>query len=51
MKIKIVGIGSEGSRSISRLIKVGIKDVNFITVETDAKVLLPSKTETLQTKS
>ena len=44
-KIKIIGLGNEGRHTINRLIKTGIKDVEFITMNTDPKEIHPSKTD------
>ena len=48
-RIKIVGIGIEGSVAIDNLIKAGIKEIDFITVEkTDfapTSLVLNSKSE------
>ena len=44
-KIKIIGLGNEGHHTISRLIKTGINDVEFIIVNTSPKEIGSSKTD------
>ena len=38
-KIKVVGIGGSGSSAVNRMMKVGIRGVEFISVNTDAQDL------------
>lgn len=42
-KIKVVGIGGGGNNAINRMIDIGIRGVEYITVNTDAQDLLASR--------
>lgn len=42
-KIKCVGVGGGGGNAINTMVEAGIKDVNFIAVNTDAQALMGSK--------
>lgn len=42
-RIKVVGVGGGGGKSLDRMIESGIKDVEFIAVNTDAQALHNSK--------
>ncbi len=41
--IKVVGVGGGGTNAVNRMIKMGIKGVDFIAANTDAKSFLCSK--------
>jgi cell division protein FtsZ len=41
--IKVVGVGGGGCNAINRMIEIGIKNVDFIAVNTDAQVLATNK--------
>lgn len=45
-KIKVIGVGGGGGNAVNRMIKSGLKGVEFITINTDAQVLEHSKAET-----
>lgn len=45
-KIKVVGVGGGGNNAVNRMIDVGVKCVDFISVNTDAQVLKDSKADT-----
>ncbi len=45
-KIKVVGVGGGGNNAVNRMIDVGVKCVEFISVNTDAQVLKDSKADT-----
>lgn len=38
-KIKVIGAGGGGSNAVNRMIKAGLKDVEFVAVNTDAQAL------------
>ncbi len=44
-KIKVVGVGGGGNNAVNRMIDVGVKCVEFISVNTDAQVLKDSKAD------
>ena len=41
--IKVVGVGGGGTNAVNRMIKMGIKGVDFIAANTDARVYLVQK--------
>jgi cell division protein FtsZ len=41
--IKVVGVGGGGCNAINRMIEIGVKNVDFIAVNTDAQVLATNK--------
>lgn len=41
--IKVVGVGGGGNNAVNRMIEVGLKDIEFIAINTDKQVLLSSK--------
>ena len=41
--IKVVGVGGGGSNAIDRMIEDGVRDVEFVAINTDAQVLRMSK--------
>ena len=43
--IKVVGVGGGGTNAVNRMIKMGIKGVDFIACNTDAQSLLGSKAD------
>ena len=43
--IKVVGVGGGGTNAVNRMIKMGIKGVDFIAANTDAQSLLGSKAD------
>src|SRR5210317_1770364 len=43
--IKVVGVGGGGTNAVNRMIKMGIKGVDFIAANTDAQSLLRSKAD------
>ncbi len=44
--IKVVGVGGAGNNGVDRMIDFGVKNVDFITVNTDRQALERSKAET-----
>ena len=38
-KIKIIGVGGAGGNAVNRMVKMNIKDVEFISINTDALAL------------
>ena len=42
-RIKVVGIGGAGGSAVNRMVEAGIKDVQFIVINTDAQALHHSK--------
>ena len=44
--IKVVGVGGGGGNAVNRMVDEGIKGVDYITVNTDARALNSSKAET-----
>lgn len=44
-KIKVIGVGGGGCNAVNNMIDAGIKDVSFVTVNTDLQSLLLSKAE------
>ncbi|WP_123039871.1 cell division protein FtsZ [Cohnella candidum] len=44
-KIKVIGVGGGGSNAVNRMIEGGVKNVDFITVNTDAQALQLTKSE------
>jgi cell division protein FtsZ len=44
-QIKVIGVGGGGSNAVNRMIDSGVKNVEFITVNTDAQALSLSKSE------
>ncbi len=47
VKIKVVGVGGGGNNAVNRMIKSGIKGVDFIAINTDRQALLLSEAETV----
>ena len=45
-KIKVIGVGGGGSNAVDRMITMGVKGVEFITVNTDSQALERSKAST-----
>lgn len=45
-KIKVIGVGGGGNNSVNRMIEEGIKDVDFIAVNTDRQILEISRAKT-----
>ena len=43
--IKVVGVGGGGTNAVNRMIKMGIKGVDFVACNTDAQSLLGSKAD------
>ena len=43
--IKVVGVGGGGTNAVNRMIKLGIKGVDFVACNTDAQSLLGSKAD------
>ena len=43
--IKVVGVGGGGTNAVNRMIKMGIKGVDFVAANTDAQSLLGSKAD------
>lgn len=41
--IKVIGVGGGGNNAVNRMIDEGLKDVEFIAINTDAQALLSSK--------
>lgn len=47
--IKVIGVGGGGNNAVNRMVKAGIKDVEFVVANTDKQVLLASSaTEKIQ---
>lgn len=44
--IKVVGVGGAGNNGVDRMIEFGVKNVDFITINTDKQALDRSKAET-----
>jgi cell division protein FtsZ len=44
-QIKVIGVGGGGSNAVNRMIEFGVKNVEFITVNTDAQALHLAKSE------
>jgi cell division protein FtsZ len=44
-KIKVIGVGGGGSNAVNRMVESGMKNVEFINVNTDAQALHQSKAE------
>ena len=45
-QIKVVGIGGAGGSAVNRMIEAGIKDLDFVAINTDAQALSSSKATT-----
>ena len=45
-KIKVVGCGGGGNNAIATMISAGVKDVEFITINTDLQTLMVSQADT-----
>ena len=43
--IKVIGVGGGGTNAVNRMIKMGIKGVDFVACNTDAQSLLGSKAD------
>ena len=43
--IKVIGVGGAGNNSINRMIEAGIKNVEFISINTDRQILSKSNAE------
>ena len=43
--IKVIGVGGAGNNAVNRMIEAGIRNVEFIAVNTDNQALLLSKAE------
>lgn len=43
VKIKVIGVGGGGNNSVNRMIEEGIKDVEFIAINTDRQILEVSR--------
>lgn len=43
--IKVVGVGGAGNNAINRMVEIGIRDVTFISVNTDVQVLEENKAD------
>ena len=43
--IKVIGVGGAGNNSINRMIEAGIKNVEFIAINTDRQILSKSNAE------
>lgn len=41
--IKVIGVGGGGNNAVNRMISEGLKDVEFVAINTDAQALLSSK--------
>ena len=48
--IKVIGVGGAGNNAVDRMIRSGIKGVDFIVVNTDRQVLQASKAATKRKK-
>ena len=46
IKIKVIGVGGGGNNAVNRMIDAGIKNVEFVAVNTDKAALLKSKATT-----
>jgi len=46
VKIKVVGIGGAGNNAINSMIKQGVKNVEFVAINTDLKAINQSKAQT-----
>ena len=44
--IKVIGVGGAGNNAVNRMIEAGIKNVEFIAVNTDRQALQLSKAST-----
>ena len=44
--IKVIGVGGAGNNAVNRMIEAGIKNVEFISVNTDRQALQLSKAST-----
>ena len=42
-KIKVIGVGGAGNNAVNRMIEAGIKNVEFIAINTDRQALTSSK--------
>ena len=45
-KIKVIGVGGAGNNAVNRMIEAGIRNVEFIAVNTDRQTLNESKAST-----
>ena len=43
--IKVIGVGGAGNNAVNRMVESGIKNVEFIAVNTDRQALLLSKAD------
>ncbi|MCH9025267.1 MAG: cell division protein FtsZ, partial [candidate division Zixibacteria bacterium] len=43
--IKVIGVGGAGGNAINRMIEAGLRDVEFIAINTDAQVLDQNRAE------
>ena len=43
--IKVIGVGGGGCNAVNRMIETGLRNVDFITVNTDAQALQLSKAQ------
>src|SRR5574344_2344064 len=41
--IKVIGVGGGGGNAVQHMWEVGVKNVNFVVVNTDSQVLVPNK--------
>ncbi len=46
VKIKVIGVGGGGNNAVNRMIRSGIKGVEYIAINTDKQVLIRSSAET-----
>ncbi len=46
VKIKVIGVGGGGNNAVNRMIRAGIKGVEYIAINTDKQVLIRSSAET-----
>ena len=44
--IKVIGVGGAGNNAVNRMLDLGIKNVDFIAVNTDRQALQKSKANT-----
>ena len=44
--IKVIGVGGAGNNAVNRMLELGIKNVDFISVNTDRQALQKSKAPT-----
>ena len=44
--IKVIGIGGAGGNAVNRMIKSGLKGIDFISINTDAQALYHSEAST-----